>query len=144
RCVFFTRPGQVHQLSLAHETTGYMMAFSKDFYAPAGRSATQLFFDADRFKRLVTLLNIIFREFSEKQGSYQEAIRSILDVFFIELQRQGLQSPADGRSEYTQQRLEELQALIEHDGLQHKQVAYYAEKMHLTAYQLNAITKASL
>lgn len=143
-CVFFTRPGQVHQLSLANGTIGYMMAFQKEFYSPLARSASKNYFlfDPDRFKRLITLLNIIFQEYSEKQERYQEVIRSVLDIFFTELLRQG--SNSGRRADYSQERLEELLALIESEGPQHRQVAYYAEKMHLTAYQLNSITKASL
>jgi len=144
RCVFFTRPGQVHQLSLTNETTGYMMAFQKDFYSPDQRSASKNYFlfEPDRFKKLTTLLNIIFLEYSEKQERYQEVIRSVLDIFFTELLRQG--SNPERRVDYSQERLEQLLALIESEGSQHRQVAYYAEKMHLTAYQLNSITKASL
>ena len=133
-----------------------MMAFSKDFYIPAGQSASQLFrklcnrnyfqFEPERFKRLLSLLNIIFQEYSEKKQRYQEAIGSILDVFFIELLRQSgdSQGVSGGTGEYMQERLDELLALIEAGISEHKQVAYYAEQMHLTAYQLNSITKASL
>jgi len=143
-CVFFTRPGQVHQLSLTDGTTGYMMAFQKDFYSPVGRLAGKNYFlfDPDRFRKLITLLNLIFQEYSERQERYHEAIRSVLDVFFVELQRQG--SDPEHRAGYSQERLEELLALIESESSRHREVAYYAEKMHLTAYQLNSITKASL
>jgi AraC-like DNA-binding protein len=142
-CVFFTRPGQVHQLSLANGSTGYMMAFQKEFYSPLARSAGKNYFlfEPDQLKKLLTLLNIIFQEYSEKQERYHEVIRSVLDVFFVQLLRQG----SVGRhADYTQERLDELLALIELEGLQHRQVAYYADKMHLSAWQLNAITKASV
>jgi len=143
-CVFFTRPGQVHQLSLAVGTTGYMMGFQKDFYSPVGRSAGKNYFlpEPDQFKKLMTLLNIIFQEFSERQERYLEVIRSILNAFFVELQRQN--SDPERPADYSQERLEQLLALIESESSQHREVAYYAEKMHLTAYQLNSITKASL
>jgi YesN/AraC family two-component response regulator len=134
----------VHQLSLTAGTTGYMLAFEKDFYSPAGRLAGRNYFlfEPDRFRKLMTLLNIIFQEFSEKKERYQEVIRSVLDIFFVELQRQG--NGPERRTDYSQERLEELLALIESESSRQKQVAYYAEKMHLTAYQLNSITKASL
>ncbi|MBS1605814.1 MAG: hypothetical protein JST42_24355 [Bacteroidetes bacterium] len=68
---------ELHQLSLTDGTTGYMMAFQKDFYSPVGRFAgkNHFSFDPDRFKKLTTLLNIIFQEYSEKRERYQEAIR---------------------------------------------------------------------
>src|SRR5262249_13309916 len=116
RTVFFTRPGQVHQLSIKNWSTGYLMAFSKSFYSPESQlfrkvSNRNFFqFEPDQFKRLKTLMNMIFLEHHEKRQRYQEAIASILDVFFIELLRQsGEPQPlSDGRGEYIQGRLEEL------------------------------------
>jgi hypothetical protein len=40
--------------------------------------------------------------------------------------------------------LEEFQEFIADNISNHKQVSWYAEKMHMTSYQLNAITKATL
>jgi AraC family transcriptional activator of pobA len=142
-CVFFTRPGQVHQLSLASGTTGYMMAIEKEFYSPPARSAGKNYFlfEPDQVKKLMTLLNIVFQEYVEKQERHQEVIRSVLDVFFVQVLRQD----SIGRNaDYTQEKLDELLALIETEGVQNRQVAYYADKMHLSAWQLNAITKAAV
>ena len=96
------------------------------------------------------ILNTIFQEYSDKQERYLDVIRSSLDIFFIELLRALPQHPSKGASEkgetseYAQERLEELLELIEGHSSTNKQVSYYAEKLHLSAYQLNAITKASL
>ncbi|HVU84339.1 MAG TPA: helix-turn-helix domain-containing protein, partial [Puia sp.] len=83
---------------------------------------------------------------ASKQERYLEVIRSSLDIFFIELLRQS-RDPRDlsiGSGEYQQERLEELQELIALHIAEHKEVGYYAEQMHQTLYQLNAITKATL
>ena len=45
---------------------------------------------------------------------------------------------------YTQERFEELTELIEKNIATHKQVSQYADLMHMSAYQLNSITKASV
>jgi len=137
--VFFMRPGQVHQLMLKKESTGYLMEFSPDFYSPSRVAA-----NAAGSGKLMPILNTIFQEYSDKQERYLDVIKSSLDIFFIELLRALPQHPSKGVSEYTQQRLEELLAQIEHHNPANKQVSYYAEKLHLTTYQLNAITKASL
>ena len=141
--VFFMRPGQVHQLTLKNGCTGFLMEFT-DTFKVNNKPFYQL--NADGFKRLYSILTDIFQEYSTKQERYQEVIYSSLNIFFIELLRQSRdpQPLSAGSSEYRQERLEELQALIETHISTHKQVADYAEKLNLSGYQLNAITRATL
>lgn len=154
--VFFMRPGQVHELLLKKGSTGFLMEFNSDFYHPHNKSAGLVFrkvsnrnfcpIDSVRTANLFALLNNIFREFSSKQDRYKEVIKALLDIFFIELARQS-RNPGTVSSvsnPYTQERLEELLALLESNIATNKEVAYYAGSMHLTSYQLNAITKATL
>jgi AraC-like DNA-binding protein len=150
------RPGQVHQLLLKKESTGFLMEFNSDFYHPRNKSASLVFrkvsnrnfcpLDSGNNANLFALLNNISREFSSKQERYKEVIKSLLEIFFIELARQSRNPGAVStvRSLYVQERLEELLNLLETNIATNREVAYYAGKMHLTAYQLNAITKASL
>jgi AraC family transcriptional regulator, transcriptional activator of pobA len=154
--VFFMRPGQVHELTLKNGSTGYLMAFNNDFYSPEGKSAIQILrkvssknycqLDSDGFKKLLSLLNFIFREFTGKQERYREVIKSSLDIFFVELfrQSQNSQSPRSDSSQYRQERLEELLELLDRHISKNKQVAQYAEMLHLTTYQLNALTKETM
>ncbi|HVV03985.1 MAG TPA: AraC family transcriptional regulator [Puia sp.] len=154
--IFFMRPGQVHQLVLKKGSKGFLMGFTDDFYAPFQPASRQVLrkvshksfcsLDAKRFKKLLSILEGIFKEHASKQERYLEVIRSSLDIFFIELLRQS-RDPRDlsiGSGEYQQERLEELQELIALHIAEHKEVGYYAEQMHQTHYQLNAITKATL
>jgi len=154
--VFFMRPGQVHQLMLKHDSTGYLMSFTNDFYAPLKRSASEVLRkvsnknhylpDAEQFKKLLSILSGIFQEYSDKQEGYLDVIQSSLDIFLIALMRQSRnpESPSNSGNEYMQERLEELQTLIALHISAQKQVAYYANKLHITPYQLNAITKTTL
>jgi len=154
--VFFMRPGQVHQLILKYGSTGYLIEFNNDFYSPLQNSVKQVLRkvssknlclpDAGRFKKLYCILTNIFQEYSDRQERYHEVIQASLDIFFIELSRQSRtpQSLLNESSEYMQERLEEFRELMELHISTHKQVAYYAEKLHLTTYQLNAITRATL
>jgi AraC family transcriptional activator of pobA len=154
--VFFMRPGQVHQLLLKKGSTGFLMEFNSDFYHPQNKSASGVFrkvsnrnvcaLNSGSTASLFKLLNSISREFSSKQERYKEVIKSLLDIFFIGLARQSSNpgTVSTVRNLYIQERLEELQNLLETNIVSNKGVAYYAGKMHLTAYQLNAITKASL
>jgi len=152
--IFFMRPGQVHQLTMKAGSTGYMMAFKNDFYSPPDKAGHQLLrkassmnyyqSDNDGFKRLNTPLANIFQEFSNRQEQYQEVIRANLHIFLIELIRQYNQASAGNTNMYTQERLEEFLALLETHIAGIKQASAYADMMHLSLYQLNTITKATM
>ena len=152
--VFFMRPGQVHQLTLKAGSTGYMMHFSQEFYAPPDSVSKQLFrnagntnhysLDAGRFQKLLTILTSIFQEYSDKQAQYAEVIKANMRIFFIELTRQKNSSAATHAQPYVQEQLDTFLALLETHIFTHKQVAQYAAMLHLSVYQLNAITRATL
>lgn len=152
--VFFMRPGQVHQLRLKKGSTGYLVAFKADFYYPHDKAAYQLLgqagnmnhahFDPGRFKKLLSVLAYIFEEYTGQQERYREMIKANLDILFIELLRHSNKSLPDKANAYTQERLEELSALLKAHISTHKQVSMYAEMLNLSAYQLNAITKETL
>jgi AraC family transcriptional regulator, transcriptional activator of pobA len=152
--VFFMSPGQVHQLVLKTGSTGYLVQFKTDFYYPHDKSLNQLlrkasnanFYqpDANGFKKLVSILDYIFQEYRNKQENYQESIKANLGILFIELIRQTSKSSSNNVVPYTQERLEEFLGLLETHIADHKQVSQYAAMLNLTAYQLNAITKATL
>lgn len=154
--VFIMRPGQVHELSLENGSTGYLLKFSPDFYAPLSEADSQVLrkvsskdfyvLSRDTMENVLFLLRNIYKENKEKQESYMEAIRSYLAVFFIKLLRQSQEAAvsANHSSDYMQERLEAFQELIITSAAQFKQVSHYAEQLNLSTYQLNAITKARL
>jgi AraC family transcriptional activator of pobA len=151
--VFFMRPGQIHQLTLKAGSTGYLVAFKTDFYYRHEKSSMQLLrrssyknlcqLDATGFNRVINLLTILFEEHTNKQERYQEAIKANLDILFIELlrHRQHNGSASDDASTYIQERFEDFLQLLESDIANHKQVSHYADKLNLSPYQLNAITR---
>ena len=150
------RPGQAHQLTLRSGTTGYLLEFTQDFYAPSARSAIEVLrrvsykplchLHPAGIDPLFSILANIAREYSARQEHFTTVIQAELDILFIELLRQSRnpQSHSTTENEYALQKLEELQQLIEQHLTTHKQVAFYAAKLHLTPYQLNAITKTTL
>jgi len=154
--VFFVRPGQVHQLELEKGTTGFILQFTFDFYTPresstsfilrkvSNKSHCQL--SIERFKNIQLILQIIFQEFNQKQARYKDVVKASLDIIFIELMRQS-NNPNKVTNEaklYLQDRLEELQDLLEKNIQTKKQVKDYAEMLNITSYQLNSITKTLL
>jgi len=149
--VFFMRPGQVHQLTLKAGSMGYLMALKTGGYYPNDKVSRQLLrkvsnrhqylMDGDGMKQLLSLLGHIFREYGDQKEGYQKVIRAHLEIFLIELVRQSGESSINT---YAQERLEDLLELLETDISRHKQVSEYAAMLHLSTYQLNAITKAML
>lgn len=154
RSVFFLRPGQVHQLTLGSGSTGYLLQFKPGFYYPHDKASNQLLRkagmtnhyqpDAGNFSQVFTLFTNIYREYTGKQEGFQEIIKANLSILFIQLLRQNKKDQSDHATPYAQERLEALTALIETHIAQKKQVSQYADLLHLSPYQLNAITKATL
>lgn len=154
--VFFLRPGQVHQLRLKGKSTGYLMQFKAGFYYPHDQASGQLLrkasyknqcsLDVKRFKKLLSIVTDIFQEFTGKQEGYEEVIRANLGIFFIEVlrHRQNNKSPSNNTNTYSLDRLEEFLGLLEVHIFKHKQVSKYADMLHLSNYQLNAITREVL
>ena len=154
--IFFMRPGQVHQLNLKAGSSGYLMQFTRDFYSPEDKVAGQRLrrasskslcqLDSEKVNSLLTIMNSIFREYTNKQEGFQEVVKANLGIFFIELirNRKNDNSAITVTSSYQQERLEELFELLEIHISTHKHVSQYADMLNLSSYQLNAITRVTL
>ncbi|WP_207535635.1 helix-turn-helix domain-containing protein [Desertivirga arenae] len=154
--IFCLRPGQMHQLRLESEAEGYVMRFNSDFYHPNEKSIVQKFrkathnnlcpLDIDRFERVYSISERIFKEFHDKEEGYTSMIKASLDMFFIELvrkcRREGQEE--DQMHSYKQERLEEFLDLLRVNLYTMKQVFQYTELMNLSAFQLNEITKTTI
>lgn len=152
--IFFMRPGQVHQHTLKAGSTGYLMQFEADLYHPHDKESNQILRkvsginlyqpDAISSKKLLGVLSQIFEEYTDRQEGYQEAIKANLRLFFVELARQNNNNPSHTVNRYTQERLEEFLELLEVHIAHQKQVSGYADRLNLSPYQLNAVTKTAL
>jgi AraC family transcriptional regulator, transcriptional activator of pobA len=154
--VFCMRPGQVHQLTLHRDCTGYLMAFNAGFYRPEDKLSLQKLRRAtyrnhcqlqkNRFEKLYTILKNIFQEYTYKEDDYQGVIKASLDIFFIEFvrQSQNTDQQATHINSYRQERLEEFFELLQANITTLKQVSQYTELMNLSLYQLNEITKTTM
>lgn len=146
RTIFFLRPGQVHQLRIKAGSTGWMMQFTTGFYHNAQllRKIGAANVYADREGKALHLLDTIFREYQQQQDQYREAIKSYLHVFLITLLRLQQQPAKTNADTYTQERLEALLELLETHIHTHKRPSQYAAMLHLSLYQLNAVTRETL
>jgi AraC family transcriptional regulator, transcriptional activator of pobA len=154
--VFILRPGQVHQLQLMSDCTGYIIEFDSSFYWPKNTIAEHQWRKATsnnrceveevRFKKLLNYLSNCLTEYHLKQEGYSEAIKANMDLFFIEFvrQSQNARKLSSDVTLYRQERYEELLSLLEANITEAKSVLQYAKLMNLSVYQLNAITKASV
>lgn len=153
--VFFIRPGQVHKLQLNAGATGYILQFDSNFYTPVDTIARTLLrrasdrnycrLKASSFGRLYSVLTTIFREYADKREHYRDVIKASLSIFIIELFRNRRRDThALSENSYGQKRFDEFQELLETNFAEHKQPSYYAEKLNLSLYQLNGITKSML
>ncbi|ETN96582.1 hypothetical protein P278_00080 [Zhouia amylolytica AD3] len=154
-CVFILRPGQVHQLHLKKGTKGYLIGFDSRFYAPKNKKKKQVFsvasftnlhkLNSKVYEGLNLILDCIFYEYLNKFTMYEEHIKANLDLFFIELFRENEnQKISTSNNNYNQEVLENLLKLLEEHIHTSKQVTFYAKRLHLTTFQLNAIIKNSL
>ncbi|CAN5212465.1 helix-turn-helix transcriptional regulator [soil metagenome] len=156
RSVYCMRPGQVHELSLKAGSSGYLMEFGTDFYYPHDKGSNRLLrkamnanlckLDGSGFKKVISLLDYIFQEYTDKKEGYQEVIKANLGIFFIEhlRHRQKEKILVNDINPYAQEQLEKFLELLEKHISSHKQVSQYAALMNLSTYQLNTITKTTL
>lgn len=152
--LFVLRPGQVHRLALRAHSEGYLMELGKDFFDANANSrllrkaSNKSFYtpEAETSNRLQSILRAIHEEYRNKEEGFREAIKANLSIFFIELarQRSHTEDHENVRNEYAQERLQDFLELLESDIGRHKQVSHYADKLNLSPFQLNSITKTLL
>lgn len=154
--VFVMRPGQVHYLNLKAKGTGYLIQFKTDFlYSHNSASQNHLtkliqfntyYLESHGFGKIETILIEALKEYTEKAKGYQEVLKANLSIFLIELLRQRqskVVSPVSS-TPYAQEKLEYFLELVEANITSNKQVSYYTDLLHLSSYQLSAITKSLL
>jgi AraC family transcriptional regulator, transcriptional activator of pobA len=152
--VFFIRPGQVHRLVLKTGSEGFLMESGKDFfYASANSQLLRKVWNKsfcplveEGSLRLQNVLSAIHEEFSDRKEGFREVIKANLSIFYIELarQRQHMENAGDSRNDYAQERLQDFLDLLERDIREYKRVSHYADKLNLSQFQLNSITKTLL
>ncbi|MBW8687499.1 AraC family transcriptional regulator [Chitinophaga rhizophila] len=152
--VFIVRPGQVHSLLLKAGSNGYLMQFNDVFYAGNDYGSRQILrkagsinryqLEAAQFEKLAGILKAITNEYILRQKKYLEVMQANMAIFFIELIRASTSADITIEQYHIQEKLETLLDLIGTNISTCKQVSQYAEMMHLSTYQLNAITKQTL
>jgi AraC family transcriptional activator of pobA len=150
--VFILAPGQVHRLTLAAGSTGFLLQFHASFIRRDSsrallRRATYVSFhplDAVGFEKLSAPLRQMLEEYSTQLEGSGDVIQACFDIFLVELARLRHGSGDQTMYSHPHARLATFQDLLrEHVG-RCKQVAAYAEMLHVSTYQLNALTRMLL
>ncbi|MBT1690518.1 helix-turn-helix domain-containing protein [Dawidia soli] len=150
--VFLIAPGQVHRLTLGAGSAGYLLQFQAEFMqrdssrALLRRAGYTSFhrLDAVGFEKLYAPLQYMIGEYTTRQAGYEDVIQASFDIFLVELARLRYSSENKQVYSHPHERLASFQDLLrEHVG-RCKQVAEYAEILHISSYQLNALTRTLL
>ena len=86
----------------------------------------------------------MLEEYTAKLKGYEDVIQASLDIFFVELARH--REASGDRNVYTHphERLATFQDLLRQHIGKYKQVTEYADLLHVSPYQLNALTRTLL
>lgn len=153
--IYVMRPGQVHRLEIKAGSSGYIVQFRKDLLATGDHGVRlvlrrvgqleALLLEERRYAELVLLLDRISADHGLDQKEDLQLVRAYLTAFLTDLAlRSASNAPPDHTKAYAQERSEELLDLIETHVHTTKEVSAYAEMMHLSTFQLNAISKAGM
>lgn len=134
--LFLLRPGQVHEIHLRAGSTGYLIQFNPHF-DPSPLLPTAAQQNYYQVENTLPLCTQILEEFTNQHDRYEDVIKSLLHILFIHLIR-AQQSPT------TNDQLQTLQDLITNNIRQYKLVTDYSALLHVSPYQLNALTKSAL
>lgn len=148
--IFIMDPGQVHQLELLEETTGFIIQFTTHFLSQTiaelssvlESSCLPLFQKLDDifFKELLGYIRHIQKEFQNAQKGFLHIMGCCLLVVFTELIRLS-DADCNRNTTYEHTIYNRFTGLIKKHGIEHYKVSDYAKLLNLSVYQLNAATK---
>ena len=153
--VFFMRPGQVHEHEFKAGGKGFLLVFQPEFYPyhkdlgqkttlrQIGRSNCYEL-NLDNYNSIKLILESIYSEFENQSKNFESIIRSYLNILITTINRINISENSTREISYDSERLDELLELIEDNISTTKKVTDYADKMNLSSYQLNTITKKML
>ena len=152
--IHFLRPQQVHYWKLSEDTVGHQLMFSTNTIHLMNRLSALPFFQMDvpsvltlspqQYASVLLELKKLQQLLTEEDTIGQEI--SVLQFFLLlkTIQRYYLQTYTKLESQVKDSKVQEFKALLETHFKTHNQVAFYAEKLHITPNYLNIRVKKIL
>jgi AraC family transcriptional regulator, transcriptional activator of pobA len=156
--IHFLSPGQVHLISREEDYHGYLMVFSKDFYAldtfhedllfqlPFFNNPTMvpiLNLDPIGFQEILALIQLIKKEYTARQELGREILRSYLQVFLLKCKQYYVRYFAEKKKmldpHFTL--VQQFNTLLEQQFSRNHLVQDYADQLSLSPALLNKYVK---
>nr|MBI1232212.1 helix-turn-helix domain-containing protein [Cytophagales bacterium] len=156
--IHFLSPGQVHLISREEDYHGYLLVFSKDFYAldtfhedllfqlPFFNNPTMipiLNLDQVGFQDILSLIHTIKKEYTTPQELAKEILRSYLQVFLLKCKQYYVHYFAEKKNmldpHFTL--VQQFNTLLEQQFRQNHLVQDYADQLSLSPALLNKYVK---
>lgn len=155
--IFFISPGQVHSLEIDKDIEGYVISFNSDFYL-LNNSVQKLmdfpFFHSlynepvmyltDKIDEIQYFLEGIFVENKSLEKGNGNLLRALMEVFLIKTSRIYTQTNVNVTPNHLSFQLRKLEALIDSNFKELKQLNDYADLMYISPKHLNSLCKKGL
>jgi len=147
--IFFLAPGQAHQWDLSPDTTGYQLLYSPEFLLKGNtdlpffkpKSVPFLRLAETDYHELANELSLLQKEvtkgFAYADAIIQNRLQILLSLLKRWYEKSYLHLPVEKNGRLVQNFLALLEAHYQHQS----SVAFYAEKLHVTASYLNNVCK---
>ncbi|MFE7085582.1 AraC family transcriptional regulator [Sphingobacterium spiritivorum] len=151
--VICSTPNSVNSIKLEPDSTGFIIAFTEDFFSL--RFNSNILYQFSFFKengncffglskqdesKWSSLSGLMLQEFSGGKGDIK-VLRSYLNILLHEIEGHTnvhIPSLADG---HAHDKVMKFQKLLERNFIQHKSPSYYADKLNITLHYLNKLCK---
>lgn len=155
--VFMLKPGQIHHWELSDDIEGIIFVHTESFYNLhftnkrishfpffySTQNSPHILLEEDAFFNLQNLFETILEEYSSEKLMNLQKIRSLIDICYIELERNYLTTsliPSFKNNHYTH-KIHQLEQLIDQHFTSEKSPKKYAEWMNISTKHLNRIVQ---
>ena len=147
--VFFLAPGQAHHWDLSPETTGYQILFPADFLLTyqtenpffKSKSIPFLRINQDYYNQLTGEIRHMELELKTSLPYTEAILQNRLLIILSLLRRWYEASYRDSYIVKPNRLLQNFSSLLEEHYQNHNDVAFYADRLHVTANYLNTVCK---
>lgn len=141
---YFLKPGQVHSIILKPETKGYILQFQTGFISMIKFNfPTRYQLGKTLFSEILLFLKKMELEYEFNSQESSEIVRNCISIVLTDIIRQ-LQKKETTENSFYQEKLNEFQALIELNYKEENRISFYTNKLSISTFQLNSITKKLL